>query len=119
MNELIVLVKSFFRNASYFIRFKINDLKQFNGLTENVRGINIRVKVLSKNSPKTVKTRDDKYHKVVNIKVTNRIGQIILSLWDEMVDLLKDDYLVDIENGYINTFKGELRPECWQIWILI
>ncbi len=80
-----------------------------NGLSENVRGVNIRVRVLSKNSPKTVKTRDDKHHKVIDIEVADRTGRIILSLWDEMIDLLKDDDLVDIENGYINKFKGELR----------
>jgi len=80
-----------------------------NGLMEDARGVTIRVRVLSKNQPKVVKTKDDKEHRVVDIEVGDRTGRIILSLWDEMVDVLNDGDLVDIENGYINKFKGELR----------
>ena len=80
-----------------------------NGLTADARGVIIRVRVLSKNQPKIVKTKDGKEHRVIDIEIGDRTGRIILSLWDEMVDVLKDDDLIDIENGYINKFKGELR----------
>lgn len=80
-----------------------------NGLTEDARGVSIRVRIISKSKPKFVKTKDDKEHRVVNVKVGDRTGIIFLSLWDEMVDILNDGDLVDIEHGYINKFKGELK----------
>ena len=80
-----------------------------NGLIEGARGVTIRVRVLLKNQPKVVKTKDDKEHRVVDIEVGDRTGRIHLSLWDDMVDVLKEDDVVDIENGYVNKFKGKLR----------
>ena len=79
------------------------------GLTEDARGITIRVRVLSKDQPRVVKTKDGKEHRVVDIEVGDRTGRIFLSLWDEMVDLVDEGDLVDIENGYVNRFKGRLR----------
>jgi replication factor A1 len=80
-----------------------------NGLTEDARGVTIRVRVLSKDQPRVVKTKDGEEHRVVDIEVGDRTGRTFLSLWDERVDLLDEGDLVDIENGYVNKFKGRLR----------
>jgi replication factor A1 len=80
-----------------------------NGLTEGARGVTIRVRILIKNQPKVVKTKDEKEHRVVDIEVGDRTGRILLSLWDERVDVVNEDDVIDIENGYVNKFKGKLR----------
>ena len=79
------------------------------GLSEDARGVTIRIRVLSKNQSRVVKTKDGKEHEVVDIEVGDRTGRIILSLWDEMVYIVNEGDLVDIENGYVIKFKGRLR----------
>lgn len=79
------------------------------GLTEGARGVAIRVRVLSKDKPRVVETKDGKKHRVVDVEVGDRTGRIFLSLWDDRVELVDEGDLIDIENGYVNSFKGRLR----------
>jgi replication factor A1 len=76
---------------------------------EGARGVTVRVRVLGKIQPKIVKTKDGKEHRVVDIEVGDRTGRILLSLWDDRIEMVKEDDVVDIENGYVNKFKGQLR----------
>lgn len=73
-----------------------------------VRGVSIRLRVLSKDSPRAAKTRDGKEHKVVDAKVGDRTGTITLTLWDDRADQVEVGDLIEISNGYVNRFKGRL-----------
>ena len=79
------------------------------GLTENSRGVTIRVRILSKDQVSIVKTKNGEEHRVVEIEIGDQTGIILLSLWDKMIDLVNEGDLIDIENGYVNRFKGRLR----------
>lgn len=79
------------------------------GLDENSRGVTIRVRVVSKDDVRIVKTNDGKEHKVVDLRVGDRTGMITLTLWDEKVEQVNEGDLIDIETGYVNRFKGRLR----------
>ena len=79
------------------------------GLIEGSRGITIRVRILVKNPPKVVKTKDNREHRVAEVEVGDRTGRILLSLWDDMIEKVDEDDMIDIENGYVTKFKGELR----------
>lgn len=79
------------------------------GLNDEARGISIRVRIISKHPPRYVKTRDGKEHKVVEAEVGDRTGMVILTLWDEQADKVNEGDVVDIKNGYVSSFRGQLR----------
>jgi replication factor A1 len=71
------------------------------GLRKDVRGASIRVRVISKNEVRTVKTRDGEAHRVVDAHVGDRTGSILLSLWDEKIEQVQEGDLIDITDGYV------------------
>ena len=79
------------------------------GLTDGARGVIIRVRVLVKESPRIVKTKDDVEHIVVDTNVGDRTGTIGLSLWDDLGNEVEAGDIIDLKNGYVNRFKGRLR----------
>ncbi|UCH01454.1 MAG: DNA-binding protein [Candidatus Bathyarchaeota archaeon] len=79
------------------------------GLSEGAKGVTIRVRVISKGDLRSVKTRNCKTHTVADYVVGDQTGIITLTLWDEMIKQVNEDALIDIENGYVNRFKGRLR----------
>lgn len=79
------------------------------GLTENSRGVTIRVRVISKGEVRLVKTNDDIEHKVDDLRVGDRTGTILMTLWDEKIGQVEEGDLIDIEKGYVNRFMGRLR----------
>lgn len=79
------------------------------GLEDRARGVMVRVRVLSKEQPRSVKTRDGKDHKVVDTRVGDRTGTIIMPLWDDLTEQVDVGDVIDVMNGYVNRFKGRLR----------
>lgn len=79
------------------------------GLRENIRGVIIRVRVISKNDPREVKTKDGSTHTVVDSLVGDRTGIIIMSLWDDDAKQIEEGDIIDIKNGYVSRFKGRIR----------
>ena len=87
----------------------LNMLYTIRGLRRDVRGASIRVRVISKNEVRTVKTKDGEAHRVVDATVGDRTGRILLSLWDENIEQVQEGDLIDIKNGYVTSFKGRYR----------
>jgi replication factor A1 len=80
------------------------------GLDENSRGVTIRVRVISRDEVRSVKTKNDNNdHRVVDVRVGDRTGIIMLTLWDDQVEMVDEGDLIDIEQGYVNRFRGRLR----------
>jgi replication factor A1 len=74
------------------------------------RGININLKVAQKLEEREVVSRlDNSTHKVADLLVGDETGCIILVLWDEMIDQVKVNDAIRVENGYTSIFKGSLR----------
>jgi len=78
-------------------------------LRDGLKGVNIRVRVLKKNEPRVVKTKNGKEHKVADLLVGDVSGVTGMSLWDEMINEIEIGELIDVRNGYVNSFKGRLR----------
>ena len=87
----------------------LNMLYTIRGLRKDVRGASLRVRVISKNEVRTVKTKDGEAHRVVDSTVGDRTGRILLSLWDENIEQVQEGDLIDIVNGYVTSFKGRYR----------
>ncbi|MCJ7608252.1 hypothetical protein MUP00_01085 [Candidatus Bathyarchaeota archaeon] len=72
-------------------------------------GVSIRLRILSEYEPRTVKTKDGKEHSVVDLMAGDRTGTVTLNLWDERIHDVVTGDIVDLENAYVNRFKGRLR----------
>lgn len=80
---------------------KISELKA------GMRNVSVTAKVDSVGPPRTVNLKAGGTNDVADAVISDETGNIKLSLWGEDINKIKPGDRVSIENGYINTFKGE------------
>ena len=79
-------------------------------LNPSSRAVNVLAKVLSKSEVRNVAAgRDGEPHKVSDALVGDETGCVYLTLWDDNIEKVKDGDTVNIKNGYINLFRGNMR----------
>lgn len=67
-------------------------------------------KLLSKSEVRNVAAgRDGEPHKVSDALVGDETGCIYLTLWDDNIEKVKDGDTINVKNGYINLFRGNMR----------
>jgi len=71
--------------------------------------VNIRVRVLSISEPKQITTGTGIEHEILEAKVEDETGSTALVLWDEKIIPIKVGDALQIENGFVTSFKGEWR----------
>ena len=71
--------------------------------------VNIRVRVLSVSGPTQITTGTGIEHEILEAKVGDETGSITLVLWDEKIIPIKVGDALQIENGFMTSFKGEWR----------
>ena len=84
-------------------------LVKITDLTPNSREINIVAKVVSKSEVRNVTGRDYSVHRVADALVGDETGCLYLTLWDDNIDKIPDEATIQITNGYINLFRGNMR----------
>ena len=82
---------------------KISDLKDGNSK------VHITAKIVEKDAPRDVNTRDGRQTKVANAVLEDESGTIVLTLWGDEVDKVSQGDTVKIENGYVKEWKGTLQ----------
>lgn len=80
---------------------KIGELKS------GMRNVSVTGKVESIGEPRTVNLKAGGTNTVADAKISDETGSIKLSLWGDDINKIQPGDTVSIENGYINTFKGE------------
>jgi replication factor A1 len=50
-----------------------------------------------------------RFHQVAEALIGDPTGTVLLTLWDEYVDIFSEGEVIKIENGYAGTFRGKLR----------
>jgi replication factor A1 len=80
---------------------KISELKA------GMRNVSVVAKVDSVGEPRTVNLRSGGTNTVADAIVSDESGSIKLSLWGEDINKILPGDKISVENGYINTFKGE------------
>jgi replication factor A1 len=80
---------------------KISELKA------GMRNVSVEAKVDSVGEPRTVNLRAGGTNTVADAIVSDESGSIKLSLWGDDINKIQAGDRISIENGYINTFKGE------------
>jgi replication factor A1 len=83
---------------------KLGDLNSYS------RKVYTTVKVISKTEPREVTSRsDDSTHRVSEALIADDTGSIYLTLWDEAIDKVDEEMILDIKNAYVNVFRGSMR----------
>jgi len=85
-----------------------SELVKIEELTPNSRGVNVVVKVVSKGEARDVMGRGGQ-HRVADALVGDETGCIYLTLWDENIDQINEEETINITNGYVNLFRGNMR----------
>jgi replication factor A1 len=74
------------------------------------RKVYTTAKVISKTDPREVTSRrDDSTHRVSEALIADDSGSIYLTLWDEAIDDIGEDMILEIKNAYVNVFRGSMR----------
>jgi len=79
-------------------------------LNPSSRAVNVLAKVVSKSEVREITAgRDGEPHKVSDALVGDETGCIYLTLWDNNIEKVKEGDTVNVKNGYINLFRGNMR----------
>lgn len=94
---------SFNKNRNKTHDVKISELKPL----EN--NLNVVFKVTKRSIERMVKNRSGETQRVCDFTISDPTGSITLTLWNEDVDVLKEDSVYKLSNGYANVFKNSLQ----------
>ena len=87
-----------------------DELVKIGDLTTYSRGVNTVAKVISKTEVREVTSRSDgSSHRVCEALIADDSGSVYMSLWDDNVDNVVEDQVLQVSNGYINLFRGSMR----------
>jgi len=78
-------------------------------LKPGMSSVNIKVTVSDISKPKQITTGKGIEHKILEVEVKDETDTMTLVLWDEKVIPLKVGDILQIENGFVTSFKGEWR----------
>ena len=84
-----------------------NTPKHINDLRCGMKRITVTAKVLSVPKATMVFTRYGDYARVTNALVGDETGNIKLCLWNEKINAVTENSLIQIENASVSKFRGE------------
>lgn len=82
---------------------KINELK------DNIRRVDVEGEIVDIPEARTVQLRMGGQARVADAELRDDTGSIKLTLWDDQIEMVKVGSKVKVENGYTNSFRGEIR----------
>lgn len=82
---------------------------QVKDLTPASKRADILVKVLSLGERKTIDSRTGESRDLMEAVVGDETGTIIMTLWEDQIDRVSEDDVLEIENGYVSLVRGHMR----------
>ncbi len=82
--------------------FNVNDL------TENSKNVNATLKVIEIGETKEINSKFGTKH-VCEVKVADKTGSVLLSLWDDQIGKIAVGDVIDVQNGYISIVRNSMR----------
>lgn len=82
---------------------------QVSDIRPEMTGINIRARVLSKETPRSVRSKRGKILRVCEAILGDKSGRIPLTLWQKSIFIVKVNQVIEISNGYASAFQGITR----------
>lgn len=71
--------------------------------------VNVKLKVLDVSEPDQIITGKGVEHEILELEAGDDTGTMKIVLWDDKVIPLKVGDIVQVENGFVSSFKGEWR----------
>ncbi|MHA1167551.1 MAG: single-stranded DNA-binding protein [Candidatus Hodarchaeales archaeon] len=79
-------------------------------LTAYAKRIEVVFKVIGKGEIREITSKKTgESHNLCDIQVGDSTGNIILTLWDADIDLISEDNVYVLSNGYVNVFQNSMR----------
>lgn len=79
-------------------------------LRDGLRSVNVVAKVVDISEPREVRSRfGNQTFRVATATISDETGTTKLTLWNEQIDTVNIGDTVNVENGYIKTFRGEIQ----------
>ncbi len=79
-------------------------------LRPGARQIDLAFKVVEKQPVREVTSKmDGSTHKVCDVVVGDSTGTVVLTLWDDKINLVEEGKTYELKNGYTSTFQNHLR----------
>ncbi len=82
---------------------------QIKDINSEVKWVNLKARVVEKPKARTVYSRFGNPLKVSNATISDDTGLIKLPLWNNQINMLSIGDTVQIENGRVRNYKGELQ----------
>ncbi|MFW9869379.1 MAG: single-stranded DNA-binding protein [Candidatus Thorarchaeota archaeon] len=80
------------------------------GLEPGMKKVNITFKVISTSEERSVdSTRAEGVHRVLDAVVGDSTATVLMFIWDETIDSIREGETYILSNGYTGLFKGSLR----------
>ncbi len=86
-----------------------DELLNIRDLKPGMDHVNLRAEVLNISEPKQIITGTGVEHNILEVEVRDKTGSIALVLWNERILSLKVGDTLQIENGFVSSFKGKWR----------
>jgi len=71
--------------------------------------LNVTFQVIEKSEEREISNRSGETHRVCDFRVADDSGNIILTLWNEDIDMIEIDKVYKLSNGFANVFQNSLR----------
>jgi replication factor A1 len=95
------------------LKKRANDNKarylKIKGLKTGMKRINLKARVLAISRPNLALTRYNDYVKFTNVTLTDETGTVKLTLWNDRINSLSINDIVEIENASVTAYKGETQ----------
>ncbi len=82
---------------------------QVKDLTPASKRADILVKVLSLGERKTIDSRTGESRDLMEAVVGDETGTILMTLWEDQIDRVSENDVLEIQNGYVSLVRGHMR----------
>lgn len=80
------------------------------GLMPGMKKVNITFKIISTGEEQSIdSSRAEGTHRVVDAVVGDSTATVLMPIWNETIDSVKEGETYTLTNGYTGLFKGSLR----------
>jgi replication factor A1 len=76
-------------------------------LTVGMKSVSVKAKIVEISEPREVFSRfTNRLNRVATAVIEDESGRVNLSLWNEQIDKVKVNDIIQVNNGYVTEFRG-------------
>jgi replication factor A1 len=88
---------------------EMKQLIKIENLTPQHDKVFVLAKVVKKGEVREVSSRHGPPRRVSDTIIGDETATVVMSLWQEQVDVVKEGDVIYIDNGYVSLFRGHMR----------